>query len=263
MVKFKLDRILNARFTFIIIFLMAFSSQAQIVSGDVGNAEDKKEKDKKEKKEKRNTDRDSLTGTTYYLTGLYNLGHRTFNDRSVFGTYDTWNDQTPGHSGGITLGLLIELNNFLTLDMGFSYYGHRENYNFEDEFSDSTYFFSNTYMQIGVPIKLRYTYGSKFQVFGFAGLTPSNLLNVRFNESYTTKSGLSNISETAVLKEKLSIFNVMATAGFGLTYNLDWVGFTLYPEFRYNLINTYDPKARPVDHHMYGLGINAGLTLRF
>jgi len=70
-------------------------------------------------------------------------------------------------------------------------------------------------------------------------------------------------NEVQIVKEKLSIFNVMATAGIGITYNLDWIGFTLYPEFRQHLINTYDPKQRPLVHKMYGLGVNAGITLRF
>ena len=259
-VKNKRNIELRSLLTVILLLLITFSASAQIVSGEVGNDDAKKEKKKKEKKE---FDRDSLSGTTYYLTGLYNLGHRSFTDRSVYGAYDSWNDQTPGHSGGLSLGVLIDLNNHLTLDMGFSYFGHKENYNYIHEGNDSSYFFSNTYMQIGIPIKLRYSYGSKFQIFGFGGLTPSNLLNVRFNEAFTTASGLYNVSETEIIKEKLSIFNVMATAGFGLTYNLDWIGFTLYPEFRYNLLNTYNPKAKPIDHNMYGLGINAGMTLRF
>lgn len=226
----------------------------------MGSDEEKKEKPKKVKKE---FNRDSLNGSTYYLTGMYTYGHRSFTDNSPYSTYETWNDQTAGSSGGITLGLLMDLNKNFSLDMGISYFGQKENYNFDDPDSDSTYFFSNTYMQLGVPIKLRYTYGDRLQIFGFVGLTPLNLLNVRFNESYNTKQGLSIISETELIKEKLSTFNLQTNAGFGMTYNLDWVGFTLYPEFRYNVINTYNPKTRPVEHNMFGLAVHAGMTLRF
>ena len=245
-------------------FILCFvsnSSFGQIVSGDMENKDD--DQKKKDKIEKVKVERDSLTGTTYYLTGLYNLGHSSFKDRSAYGAYDDWNNLAPGHSGGATFGLLMPLGGGLSLDLGFSYFGQKENFHFESETNDSTYTFSNTYMQIGVPIKLRYTYGSKLQVFGFVGMTPVNLLNVRFNESYTKANGTSIVSETQLVKEKLSIFNVMATAGFGVTYNLDWIGFTLYPEYRHYLINTYDPKLKPIDHKMFGLGVNLGMTLRF
>ena len=246
------------------LFLSAASiSFGQIVTGDVGGEENDEKDKKKEKKERVKTQRDSLTGTTYYLTGMYNFGHRSFEDRSAYGAYQSWENQTAGHSGGATLGLLMPLNDFLSLDLGFTYFGHRENAFYDDPDSDSTHTFSNTYMQIGVPLKLRYTYGDKFQLFGFAGVTPINLLNVRYNESYTRKNGANIVSETELIKDKLSIFNVMATAGLGITYNLDWVGFTLYPEYRHYLINTYDPQLKPIDHKMYGLAVNLGMTLRF
>jgi hypothetical protein len=250
--------------TFLGAFLICFASTistAQIVSGDV--KEDRDEKVKKEKKIRNKVERDSLTGTTYYLTGMYSLGHRKFEDRSPFDAYASWNNQTPGYSGGVSVGLLMPLNKFLSLDLGFTYFGHREDAFYESPSSDSTYSFSNTYMQVGVPLKLRYTYGDKFQFFAFAGMTPVNILNVRFNESYTKANGTSIVSETAIIKEKLSIFNVMATAGLGITYNLDWIGFTLYPEYRHSLINTYDLQALQVDHKMFSLALNLGMTLRF
>lgn len=248
---------------FLIAVILIVSTQtvdAQIVNGNTTNpSEEKKEKKKREKKE---WDRDSLTGTTYYLTGLYNYSYRTFEDKSVFGSYESWNDQTPGHSGGANFGVLMSLTKNLQLDLGIGYFGHKENYSYTHPTSDSTYKSSNTYMQLAIPLRLRYVYGEKFQLFGFGGVTGINLLNIRFNESYTTSSGLSVISETDLIKEKLSIFNVMASAGVGVNYNLDWIGFTVFPEFRYHLMNSYDPKAKPIQHNMWGVGVNAGITLR-
>lgn len=248
-------------FTLTFGLFLTSSVSAQIVSGNNPNPET--EKQEKKKREKREWDRDSLSGTTYYLTGLYNYSYRSFEDRSVFGSYATWEDQTPGHTGGFNFGVLMPLNPSLQLDLGIGYFGHKENYAYDHPTSDSTYQYSNNYMQLAIPLRLRYVVGNKFQFFAFGGMTGINLLNIRFNESYTTNSGLSVISETELIKEKLSIFNVMASAGAGITYNLDWVGFTLFPEFRYHLINSYDPKSKPIDHKMWGVGLNAGLTLRF
>ena len=247
--------------TLILTLLVTTLGSAQIVSGNTTNPET--EKKEKKKREKRDWNRDSLSGTTYYLTGLYNYSYRTFEDRSVFGSYAKWEDQTPGHASGMNFGVLMPLNNSLQLDLGIGFFGHKENYAYDHPTSDSSYQYSNNYMQLAIPLRLRYVVGSKFQFFAFGGMTGINLLNIRFNESYTTNSGLSVISETELIKEKLSIFNVMASAGAGISYNLDWVGFTLFPEFRYHLINSYDPKAKPINHNMWGIGLNAGLTLRF
>jgi len=194
---------------------------------------------------------------------LFNYGHRKFEDNSVYGSYEDWNFQEADITGGGTIGLLMPLDKGFSLDFGLTYFGHKEKFNFSDSLTDSTFYFANNYVQIGVPLKLRYTIGDKFQFFGFAGLTPLNILKVRYSSEYTRQDGVLIENEVQMVKEKLSIFNVMATAGIGITYNLDWIGFTLYPEFRQHLINSYDPKQRPLVHKMYGLGVNAGITLRF
>ena len=240
-------------------FSIVLTTQAQIVSEN-DSSDDKKEKVKKEPKVK--SQRDSLTGTTYYLTGLYNYGHRKFADNSPYGSYEDWKSQKADYSGGATFGLFLPINNWLTLDMGISYFGQKEKYDFDDPDTDSAYSFQNTYMQVGIPLKLRYTYGDKFQVFGFAGVTAVNILNIRFNENYTKYNGEQVTKETVLDKEKLAIFNVFGTAGVGVTYNFDWIGITFYPEYRHYFFETYD-QSKPISHKMYGLGLNLGFTLRF
>ena len=229
---------------------------SQIVGGDDKPVEEKKVKVPKEK-----MNRDSLSGTTYYATGLFNHGARTFEDQSVYGSYADWYDQKADYAGGMTIGVFLPVGKNLALDIGFTYFGHKEKYNYDDPNSDSTYFFSNTYMQIGVPVKLRYTYGDRLQVFGFAGLTPVNTLNIRFSEKYTRANGNVVSPELTLDKQKLAIFNLMFSSGVGVTYNFDWVGITFFPEFRQHLFQTYEP-TKPIRHRMYGLGLNLGLTLR-
>lgn len=244
----------------LMLFFISSHANAQIVSGDGGEIKEN-EKSKKPKREKMN--RDSLTGTTYYLTGLYTYAYRKFTDNSVYGSYTNLEDQKPDHSGGATFGLLMPISNSFSLDLGMTYFAHKEKYNYIHPTTDSTYSFSNGFMQIGIPIKLRYTYGEKLQVFGFLGVTPLNLLNIRFKESYTTHAGDAVVRDVVLIKDKLSTFNLMATAGFGITYNTDWIGFTLYPEYRQHLMNTYNLKASPFGHIQYALGVNLGMTLRF
>ena len=244
---------------FVLAILLMYNSVGgcQIVSGD-----SRTDKDSKKEKIKTKISRDSLTGTTYYLTGMYTYSYRSFVDNSVYGSYSDWESQKADHSGGVTVGLVLPLNKGFSLDLGFTYFGEKEKFDYNEPNSDSTFHFSQSYMQIGIPLKLRYTYGDKLQLFCFGGVTPLNLLNVRYKESYSNSSGIQSENETELIKDKLSIFNVMTTAGVGLTYNFDWVGLTLYPEFRYHLLNTYDVKAKPIEHKLYSLGVNFGLTLR-
>src|SRR5690606_34531142 len=169
-------------------FTVVSTSQAQIVSGEEQN-DDKKKEEKKDRAPREKMNRDSLSGTTYYLTGLFEYGHRRFEDRSIAQSYGEWNELTPDYTGGVSFGLFLPVAKSLDLDLGFSFFGHKEQFNYAHPDSDSTFFYSNNYMQIGIPVKLRYTYGKKFQIFGFAGATLTNILNIRYNESYTRADG--------------------------------------------------------------------------
>lgn len=233
-------------------------STAQIVGSDENN-----DKDKKEKVEKEPMNRDSLTGITYYLTGLYEYGHRRFKDNSIGQSYSHLSELTADHTGGFSLGVIFPMKKNFSLDVGFSLFGHKEQFNFSDPDSDSTFHYSNNYVQIAMPIKVRYTHGNQFQFFGFLGLTPVNILNIRYREDFNRIEGGFVERDVEVIKDaKLNIFNLIGTAGFGITYNFDWIGVTLYPEYRYYFMNTYNDQL-PFDHKMFGLGINAGFTLRF
>lgn len=239
-------------------------SMAQIVTGEENKEEEKKEeKEKKEKPPKEPVNRDSLSGTTYYLTGLFEYGHRRFQDNSLGQSYSHLNELTPDYTGGFSLGVIFPIKMDFSLDIGFSFFGHKEQFNYADPDSDSTYHYSNNYMQIAMPIKLRYTYGEKLQIFGFAGLTPVNVLNIRFREDFNRVEGGFVERDVEVIKNaKLNIFNLIGNVGFGFTYNFDWVGITIYPEYRHYFMNTYNDQL-PYDHKMYALGVNAGFTLRF
>ena len=259
--KYTASPVLKGGLLLIFLFVTGlFYTNAQIISTENEPEKEEKKKSKKEKNDVFSTD--SLTGTTYYLTGMMNYGYRAFRDESVFGSYADWEEQTADYSGGMSIGVIFPVQGKFSVDLGFSFFGQKEQYNFSDSLTDSTYHFSNTYMQMGIPVKLRYTIGDRFQFFGFAGFTPVNVLSIRFNESFTRADGTSVESEVEVQKEKLAMFNLMTNVGFGISYNFRNFGFTLYPEYRQYLLNTFDPQ-KPLFHRMYGLGVHAGLTLLF
>lgn len=257
--KFKLAG--RGVFMLLLFFLFSNGLSAQISDGTV------KPDDKKTKRTRAEKDvafeQDSLTGTNFYLSGIYQYSHRTFEDQSGFDFYEDWEDQTSDYNYGGSMGLLMDLAPHFQLDIGVTYFGHSENHVWADSLTDSTYTYQNTYLQMAVPLRLRYVYGEKWQIFGFAGIAPLNIMKLRYESSYTTADGLPVDRETEIRRDGFATFNLMISTGLGLCYNIRYVGFTIYPEFRRHLFNTYSTKTISVDHKMYSIGVNAGIVLHF
>lgn len=248
------------------LFLFLFHNQFAYTQITDGNVKPEKEpKTKKEKSEKTNSSfsEDSLNGTNFYITGLALYSFRKFEDQSFNNYYQTWEDQTPAYKGGVNLGFIMELNKFVHLDLGISYFGHGENYFYEDSLSDSTYQYQRTYRQVAIPIHLRLVYGEKIQGFAFAGIAPLNILKTKYSSSYTFSNGVEQTPDDVISGEGFSTFNAMITAGLGLQYNVKHIGFTINAEYRNYLANTYADKIIALSHKMWGIGINAGVVLRF
>lgn len=261
---FSTARILSLILLFVAAQLVSSDLRAQITSGTV-NPDETTEEEKKPKKEKSTDENlDSLTGTNFYFSGLFQYGYRTFEDNSPTGTfYSEWQNQTHAYSGGASMGILMELSDFVHLDIGVSYFGHGENYTYQDSLTDSSYTYKNNYMQFAIPMRIRFVYGNKLQVFAFAGLAPLNILKIKYESSYKTAEGANVERDPEIKTDGFATFNLMLSAGLGITYNLNRVAFFLAPEYRRHLINTYSTKTIGMTHKMYGIGINAGLVLKF
>lgn len=247
---------------FIVIESVQFSF-GQITDGNV--KPEKEPKTKKEKAEKSDSSfsEDSLNGTNFYITGLALYSYRKFEDESFNNYYKTWEDQTPAYKGGINLGFIMELNKYVHVDLGISYFGHGENYFYEDSLTDSTYQYQRTYRQVAIPIHFRLVYGEKIQGFAFAGIAPLNILKTKYTSTYTFSNGVEQKPEDVISGEGFSTFNAMITAGLGMQYNVKHFGFTINAEYRNYLANTYADKIIALNHKMWGIGINAGIVLRF
>jgi hypothetical protein len=260
---FSMLRFLSLLLLFVFVHSFVSNGLAQISNGNV-NPDEKKEETKKEKKEKPAFEPDSLTGTNFYLSGLYQYSYRSFADNSPNQDYYAdWQQQTFAYNGGVNAGIIMELSDLIHLDIGLSYFGHSENYSYKDSLTDSTFAYKNTYIQIALPVRVRVVYGDKFQVYGFAGFAPLNILKIKYASNYTTENGIEIERDEEIKTDGFSTFNLMLTAGFGLSYNLNRIGFFLSPEYRRNLLNTYSDKIIPMDHKMYSVGINAGIVLKF
>lgn len=258
MLKVRLGNILCV----LIVSVVLKSGYAQISDGNVKKEESTKEK--KEKKEKTQPEeRDSLTGTNFYLSGFYQYAYRSFEDQSPYGFYSEWENQTHDFNGGFNFGLIMELNKYFHLDIGLSYFGHGENYTFNDSLTDSTYTYRNVYRQVAIPLRARFVYGDKFQIIAFAGLAPLNILSIKNTSNYNTEEGVFVERDTEIEKDGFAQFNLMLSTGIGFVYNTKYIGFTVYPEYRRHLLNVYSTKTISMDYKMFGFALNAGLILRF
>lgn len=258
------NRAINLERLAMSVFILFITSMvsAQITSGTINPEEENKEKDR-QKKDSEFVE-DSLSGTNFYMSGLFQYSYRSFEDQSPTQTYyQEWERQTSAYNGGFNLGILMELNHFFHLDIGLTYFGHSENYAFQDSLTDSTFAYKNTYTQIGIPMRARFVYGDKFQVFGFLGICPINILKIKYESNYKTEEGVTVERDDLNLTDGFSTFNLMLSGGFGMTYNLKHLAFFIAPEYRRHLLNTYADKVISMDHKMFSYSVSAGIVLKF
>ncbi|NOQ70789.1 MAG: outer membrane beta-barrel protein [Crocinitomix sp.] len=260
-IKYSLNQTLIGKLLLAFLLCCGLNGYTQISGGDVKPDKDKKDKKEKTQPNRPTFERDSLSGTAYYLTGMVQRSFRHFEDQSVYDVHAALNDEVPMITGGTTLGLIMPLSEHFGLDAGITYFGHGEAYDYSHPTTDSTFGYTHVYMQIGIPLKLRYTYGEDLQFFGYAGLTPLNILNIRNKFDYSDSLGV-RVNGLTLIKDGFTTINFMASAGIGMNYYINHYGFTLSAEYRRHLGNTFSEDTFKRVHKMYGIGINLGFQFR-
>tara|TARA_B110000037_G_scaffold101356_2_gene118219 strand:- start:4740 stop:5531 length:792 start_codon:yes stop_codon:yes gene_type:complete len=260
-IKYSLNHTLISQILIAFLMCCGINGYGQISGGDVKPDKEKKEKQDKTVRERPAFEKDSLTGTTYYLTGMVQRSYRLFEDQSVYNVHAALNDEVPMITGGTTLGIVIPLGGNFALDAGVTYFGHGEAYNYSDSNTDSINNYKHVFMQVGIPLKLRYTYGEDLQVFGYAGIAPLNILNIRNTYEYADSLG-TRVNGLNLIKEGFTTFNFMASGGIGMNYFINHFGFTVTAEYRRHLGNTFSEDTFKRVHKMYGIGINVGIQVR-
>lgn len=264
-IKYSLNQTLVKYFFCLLVLCFSAEAMGQISGGEVKPDKEKKENgDKKDRKKKDQSafNSDSLSGSEFYLTGLGMWSYRDFEDNSVYGVHERALDEVPMYTGGGSVGVIMPLAGRLALDAGLTFFAHGEAYSYEHPTNDSTFNYSNVYMQVGIPLRLRYTWGNDFQVFGYGGVTPVNILNIRYKSNYTDSLGVSVDSGLRNIKNGFTTFNLMASGGLGMNYYFNSFGITASAEYRRHLMNTYSEDTFKRDHKMFGVGLNIGITLR-
>ncbi len=252
----------------VFLLCLAYNSNAQIVNQN--NTPSQKEEEKESKEQKGKSKKEKLQKTDF-TTAYFSLGYfntfRNFEDQTAYGSKYKWETQTPTQNLGINVGVYIPLTKHFSLDIGLNYLPYGEEYNYKDSLSDSTFHYINKYQQVGIPIRLKYTFINSnpsdlgFKPFISVGVVPSNILAIRYFSDYTTSDN--NVVENDVKKvtKDLNKFVLSTTASIGLTYKTPKVGFKIMPEFRYNISNSYTGVFWK--HNLWAWGINAGIEIDF
>lgn len=245
-----------------LLFVFSTGSVAQITTGD-NQPKEKKEKVAKPEKVKTEWNEDSLSGTNFYVNGIGMWSARNFEDLTASGKWGERINEKSTYRGGFDAGIVVPFSDFISMDLGLSYFAGGESYAFQDSLTDSTYSYLRRYLQVGVPIKLRITFGQKIQPYLFAGLTPLNILQIRYDADYTSELGKFTDLDEQKIRNDFNSFNVMATGGVGVRYNFKYVGINYAVQYQRHLMNTYDQNKVNVNHKMYGVAMRLGIYARF
>ena len=258
---------LNQRVFFQIFFLVLgfthFSATAQISGGEIKPDKEKREKGDKSPRIKQPFMMDSIPATYIYVEALGQYTFRSFEDLSVYSIYKQEVDEKPIYTTGYSLGLVMPLLKGFAIDAGLTFFGTGESYAFAATDSDSAFNYKKVYQQAGIPFKLRYTVGNRLQFYGFAGLTPLNILAIRYTSDYSTADGSSVDLGLMSKKDEFTTFNLMVSGGIGLNYLFNSWGFHINAEYRKHLLNTYSESTFKRNHFMYGIGLNVGVQMKF
>lgn len=249
------------------IFLMGIEfSFAQITNSNTTPTETKKKE--KKKKEKKSTEQDSLIisnsdKSTFYLTGAFIHSFRKFEDNSAYQSLGERYKETPINTYGIGFGTYVPLANHFELDIGVSYVLQGEQYTFtsSDSLSDSSFTYVNKYRHFGVPLRLKYNVGNgNFKGYITGGLIPSSILSIRYESKFTNPEGVETINDVKKITNDIAFFNLTASIGIGMSYTMGDFGFLVAPEYRYNLLNTFE--SVPITHKLWSWGVNFGVLLK-
>lgn len=264
-IKYSLNRRIFFQILMLLLAFFQFNLHAQISGGEIKPEKEKEkgEKDTKAPREKSVFMNDSVPATYFYIEGMGQYTFRAFEDLSVYDIYKQEINEQAIFASGISLGLTMPLGKGFGLDAGVTYFGTGESYAFSAADSDSAFNYKKVYHQAGIPLSLRYTIGNRLQLYGFAGLTPLNILSIRYTSGYANATGSTTDLGVKTIKDEFTTFNLMASGGLGLNYLFNGWGVHVSAAYRRHLLNTYSESTFRRSHYMYGIGLNVGMQFKF
>lgn len=168
-------------------------------------------------------------------------------------------DETKLNRWSYGLGIRSRLNEYLSWEGGISLLRNGETYRFED--TDTVYTYTTSYMYIGMPFKVLFTYGRRFRFYAGAGMIPQVFLQYRQEQGWLTSTGYGG-ENTVVTNNGYNTFVLSMVFNAGLQADLTKnMAVFIMPEYRHQLTSSYE-KQDDYKHFSRALGLNMGLTYK-
>lgn len=249
-------------FTFILLFI-GYQSHAQIIS-DKQSTPPQSEQTKKDSKKKIKPAKEKKqhikTGTTLYfgVSPAYTFRTLKINDGLFAQPLGLKADEKGAWTTSYEAGIRKDIAKGFDFSIGAAFLMNRETFTYEQK--DSVYDYTNTYRQIGFPIRIGYSVGNNIQFFGAIGIIPSAFLSMK--QSVTTL-GINNVKKTTdtLYREKYNRFLIDAVIDVGIKIKLgSYVGAFILAEGRRQLINNFNHQSAFI-RKPYAFGLNVGIEI--
>jgi len=220
----------------------------------------------KEKKAKVTTQKNKISDSTIFNTKVF-LGAgvgSTFrslkpNSNELFAdSLGARANETARTGWNFNLGFTTDLNKYLMMEGGVSYFFNGEKYNFQD--TDTSHTYDSKYSWIGVPLKLHFKYDiKKFRISLGAGVIPQ--MQLKFRQESTTVDRLNMSTENSLkTTHGMNSFSISAIGTLGFHYNITRrFGAYLNVDYRRQLTSSYQ-KTNPYNHQGTAFGGTIGFT---
>lgn len=157
------------------------------------------------------------------------------------------------------VGFRSRLNDYLSWEGGISLLRNGESYLYEA--ADTMYSYNTTYVYIGMPIKVMFTYGQQIRVYAGGGILPQMFVQYRQDQEWLTTLDYREKNTVKTNNGYNSfVFSLVFNAGVQMDITNNMAMYVM-PEFRYQLTSSYEKQA-DFKHYGRALGLNLGLTYK-
>lgn len=249
----KLTIVINWVIINLFITNLAFS---QIITSE-NEIEDMKASQAKEQKEMKTSTASNNNGSEYYfgLAPHYNFRTLEVNEGLFSAPLGEKVNEKAAWSTNFLIGFRQSLTKHILLDAGFGFLSNRESYLYEA--NDTTISYTNTYRNIGLPIKFAFNTGEKINFYTGLGINMKALISQKIDE-LEKFPGQMERTEKTILKEGFNKFLIDASASLGVRteFSPDY-GFYFLIEASRQLNPTHNAQY-PHIHKPYSLGMQFG-----
>lgn len=213
-----------------------------------------------QEKEDKEVKVDNRNNEAFFLANWSSTSRKLLENEAPFG--DTLGNRA--NEGNLNrwsygVGIRSRLNEYLSWEGGISLLRNGESYLYEA--TDTMYSYNTTYMYIGMPIKVMFTYGGNFRLYAGAGVIPAIFVQYRQDQEWLTTLDYREKNTFKTNNGYNSFaFSLVFNAGFQFDITQNMALFVM-PEYRYQLTSSYE-KQDDFKHYGRALGLNLGLTYK-